>query len=75
MLLILVDAIIVSMLVVAVFVCLKKFLVLSRTEKLEAALEEQELAEKLAKKSEQLNPEQINSNNSKVKTTLDNIKE
>lgn len=75
MLLLIVNALIVSAVVIAVTLCLKKYLVLSRTEKIEAALDEQELAAKLAQKSQQINPEEINNNNSKVKTTLDNIKE
>lgn len=74
MLLILIDAFILLSLVLAIIYAVNKFVKLGRGNDLEEALQEQQLAAELAKRSEQINPEQIKANQTKVKETLDKLK-
>jgi Tfp pilus assembly protein PilX len=60
------------LLLIALFL-LKKMNKVIKEEKLDAALEEQNQAAELAKLAAQLNPKEINSNNAKVKKTLEQI--
>lgn len=74
MLLLLTDLLIIVTLFVAVIYAANKFIKLGHGDDIEEALQEQQLAAELAKRSEQLNPEQIKANQAKVKETLDKLK-
>lgn len=68
-----VNVLIVAALVLVVAYSLKKYLTLSKTDSLLQALDEQRESKARAELAAQINPEEINNNNAKVKETLDKL--
>lgn len=68
-----VNVLIIAAVVLVVAFALKKFLVLSKQDSLLAALDEQREAKARADLAAQINTEEINNNNAKVKETLSKL--